>query len=71
MTPVFQASLLIKCPCVLIAINGSLTLTQLFILVIKEKGIYAQPDPYSGHPLSTQVQALALSYYLKDSNDEG
>ncbi|XP_063243365.1 uncharacterized protein LOC134542780 [Bacillus rossius redtenbacheri] len=37
--------------------------------VIKNKGIYAQPDPYSGHPLPTQVQDLALSYYLEDSKD--
>lgn len=36
---------------------------------IKEKGVYSEPDPYAGHPLSPQAVRCALAFYLEDELD--
>lgn len=32
--------------------------------LVREKGIYTDPDPYSGHPINNEIKQLVENYYL-------
>ena len=34
--------------------------------LIKEKGIYSEPDAYSGHPIDENMEKIVMEYYLND-----
>ena len=34
--------------------------------LVKEKGIYSEPDAYSGHPIDENMEKIVMEYYLND-----